>query len=62
MTKIVDGYAQADVEATKGDETIVTFVETPESLLANLEAIEKSERWLKENRPKVRVDVVLTEP
>jgi len=62
MTKILDGYAQPDVEATKGNETILTFVETPHSLVLNKNALKKSLHWLKQHRYDVRVDLVVTKP
>jgi len=60
MAKIINGYAQPDVEATKGDETILTFVETPSSFKANQNAIARSLGWLMTTRPRVKVNIVIT--
>lgn len=62
MTKIIDGYAQPDIVATKGKEKIAVFVETPHSLKANSKALFKSFLWYKENEPDTRVDLVHTVP
>jgi len=64
MTRIVDGYAQADIEATHPEtgETIIAFVETHDSLGDNARALQKSLGWLKQHRPEARVKVVVAKP
>lgn len=62
MTEIIDGYAQADIWATRGDEIRVIFVETPNSLTKNAGALERSFVWLQENYPECRVDLTVTAP
>ena len=62
MTKVLNGYAQPDIEATKNGETIMVFVETPRSLRENARAIGKSLGWIGENEPDTRVDLVCTKP
>ncbi len=62
MTKIIDGYAQPDIVAEKGNEKIMIFVETPNSLKVNAEALSKSWSWLQEHESSTRVDLVQTVP
>jgi len=62
MTKILGGYAQPDIEATKGDETILVFVETPESLVENALALKKTMDLLRKRKVQPRVDLVVTKP
>lgn len=62
MTRIINGFAQPDIVAEKGDEKIMVFVETPKSLRANSRAFGKSLEWLRENEPDTRVDLVQTVP
>ena len=62
MTKIINGYAQADLEITKQGETRIIFVETPSSLRANAHAISKSHRWLQRHRANSKVDLYVTKP
>lgn len=62
MTRIVDGYAQPDIEAEREGEKVVVFVETPASLKENALALKKSLKWLEEHEPHTRVDFVHTVP
>lgn len=62
MTRIVDGYAQPDIVAEKGDEKIMVFVETPSSWKNRglVEALKKSFKWIRKYEPNTRVDIVQT--
>lgn len=63
MTKIIGGYAQPDIEATKGNETRLIFVETPNSMTKQwVNAMKKTIRWIKRYRPQAKVDLVVTKP
>ena len=62
MTKIINGFAQPDITAEKGNEKIAVFVETPGSLRTNARALGRSLEWFRENEPGTRVDLVQTVP
>lgn len=62
MTQIVDGYAQPDIEAIKGNEHLIYFVETPNTMKVNAPAIKKSYIWLSKYCPNARVNLVYTVP
>ena len=62
MTKIINGYAQPDIEAQKGQQKRLIFVETPSSLKQNTEALQKSLVWLQRNEPNTIVGLVHTVP
>ena len=62
MTKILNGLAQPDIEATKGKEKIMVFVETSSSLRENAQALKNSFIWLKEHQPKTKFRLVHTVP
>lgn len=62
MTRILNGYAQPDIEATKGNEKVLVFVETPSSLVENAPALKETMSILQKRRPQPRVDVVVTKP
>ena len=62
MTRILDGFAQPDIEATRGSGKRLIFVETHGTLSTNATALKKSIRWLKVNEPDTRVDLVMVKP
>lgn len=63
MTRIVNGYAQPDIEATKDNETELIFVETSQSMNKLwAKAVKKTCRWLKQNRPNVQLTLIVTKP
>lgn len=62
MTKIVSGFAQPDIEATKGSEKVLIFVETPGSLKANVGALKKTYHWLVENEPETKLIFIRVKP
>lgn len=62
MTKIMDGFAQPDIEATKGTEKILVFVETPDSLSRNAKELKRTLAYLKAKKPGTQVDLVMTKP
>ncbi len=62
MTKIINGYAQPDIVAEKGEEKIMVFVETPTSLKQNAQALKNSWLWIDRHEPNTRVDLVHTVP
>lgn len=45
VTRIIDGIAQPDIVAQRGDETKFIFVETSESLNQNREALKRFLDW-----------------
>jgi len=57
MTQIINGYAQADIYATKGSDKRLIFVETNKSLEENAEALWESLLWIRDNWPDVKVDL-----
>lgn len=62
MTRIINGYAQPDIVAEKGEEKIMVFVETPKSLKWNVKALTRSWLWINKHEPNTRVDLVHTVP
>ena len=62
MTRIINGYAQPDIVATKGDEKVMVFVEIPKSLRNNAKAIQKTLEYINATEPNTRVDLVQTKP
>jgi len=62
MTRVVDGYAQPDIDAYKGRERLVYFVETRETLATSAPAIVKSMAWLKENDYGTQTKIVVVKP
>jgi|TARA_Y100000310_G_scaffold328100_1_gene395627 hypothetical protein len=62
MTKIIDGFAQPDIEATRGSEKLYVFVETPDSLSEHAGAIKKSIVWFKDHAPGATTRLVVAKP
>ena len=62
MTKILNGYAQPDIEAEKEGNKIIIYVETPNSFKKNIRYLKRSITWIKENEPDTRIDLIQTVP
>lgn len=62
MTKVLDGYAQPDIEAERNGEKLLVFIETPESLKSMKAPLKRSVAWLRANEPATKVRFVITKP
>ena len=61
MTRVINGYAQPDIVATKGEKQRLIFIETPESLKKNAHALGKTLGWLAQAGHKAEDTEVLIE-